>query len=203
MKFMKNEEGFTGLEAAIVLIAFVVVAAVFSYVMLGAGFFTSQKSQEVVHTSVAQASSSIEVVGNVIGLNNTDNTPEQLDNIVFTIATTAGGSAFDINNMVLTYTDNATSYVVTKDTTSVKADGSVVAKAPAAKSWSVEKILNGNDNVLVEPGEQFLLNVTLDDAQTKAIVNNRFTLEMRPSIGASLQIKKTVPPQLDAVNLLY
>ncbi|MDD3621358.1 MAG: flagellin, partial [Methanofollis sp.] len=32
MKFMRNEEGFTGLEAAIVLIAFVVVAAVFSYV---------------------------------------------------------------------------------------------------------------------------------------------------------------------------
>jgi flagellin-like protein len=31
--------GFTGLEAAIVLIAFVVVAAVFSYVVLGAGFF--------------------------------------------------------------------------------------------------------------------------------------------------------------------
>ena len=32
------EEAFTGLEAAIVLIAFIVVAAVFSYVVLGAGF---------------------------------------------------------------------------------------------------------------------------------------------------------------------
>ena len=31
---------------AIVLVAFVVVAAVFSYVMLGAGFYTTQKSQE-------------------------------------------------------------------------------------------------------------------------------------------------------------
>ena len=38
MKRMNTEEGFTGLEAAIVLIAFVVVAAVFSYVVLGAGF---------------------------------------------------------------------------------------------------------------------------------------------------------------------
>ena len=41
-----NEEGFTGLEAAIVLIAFIVVAAVFSYVVLGAGFYTTQKAQE-------------------------------------------------------------------------------------------------------------------------------------------------------------
>ena len=36
-KLVKNEDAFTGLEAAIVLIAFIVVAAVFSYVMLGAG----------------------------------------------------------------------------------------------------------------------------------------------------------------------
>ena len=36
-KIFNKDEGFTGLEAAIVLIAFVVVAAVFSYVVLGAG----------------------------------------------------------------------------------------------------------------------------------------------------------------------
>ena len=65
-RFLKDEKGFTGLEAAIVLIAFVVVAAVFSYVMLGAGFFTTQKSQEVVHTGVTQASSSIAPSGDVI-----------------------------------------------------------------------------------------------------------------------------------------
>jgi flagellin FlaB len=41
---MGNEEGFTGLESAIVLIAFIVVAPVFSYVILGAGFFTTQKA---------------------------------------------------------------------------------------------------------------------------------------------------------------
>jgi len=40
-----TSDAFTGLEAAIVLIAFVVVAAVFSYVVLGAGFFTTQKAQ--------------------------------------------------------------------------------------------------------------------------------------------------------------
>nr|AAB32838.1 flagillin {N-terminal} [Methanospirillum hungatei, GP1, flagellar filaments, Peptide Partial, 46 aa] [Methanospirillum hungatei] len=46
---------FSGLEAAIVLIAFVVVAAVFSYVMLGAGFFATQKSQEVTYSGVKQS----------------------------------------------------------------------------------------------------------------------------------------------------
>ena len=63
----QNDAGFTGLEAAIVLIAFVVVAAVFSYVVLGAGFFTTQKAQQTVHTSVEQSSSTLEIVGNVYG----------------------------------------------------------------------------------------------------------------------------------------
>ena len=60
-----NDEGFTGLEAAIVLIAFVVVAAVFSYVVLGAGFFTTQKAQQTVHTGVNQATSAVEPSGPV------------------------------------------------------------------------------------------------------------------------------------------
>ena len=47
---MKNtsSDAFTGLEAAIVLIAFVVVAAVFAYVVLGAGFFTTQNAQKTI-----------------------------------------------------------------------------------------------------------------------------------------------------------
>lgn len=66
-KLLKDERAFTGLEAAIVLTAFVVVAAVFSYVVLGAGFFTSEKSKEVIHTGVDQATSSLEIGGYMAG----------------------------------------------------------------------------------------------------------------------------------------
>ena len=89
--FAKDEKGFTGLEAAIVLIAFVVVAAVFSYVMLGAGFFTTQKSQEVVHTGVTQASSSVELSGDVISRGDTANT--KIGNITLFLQLTSGGSS--------------------------------------------------------------------------------------------------------------
>ena len=44
-KFLKREKGITGLETAIILIAFVVVAAVFAYTALSAGLFATQKSQ--------------------------------------------------------------------------------------------------------------------------------------------------------------
>ncbi len=41
----RKRRGFTGLKAAIVLTAFVVVAAVFSYVVLNAGFFTTRNQK--------------------------------------------------------------------------------------------------------------------------------------------------------------
>jgi flagellin FlaB len=103
MKNIYSEDAFTGLEAAIVLIAFVVVAAVFSYVVLGAGFFTTQTAQATVHTGVAQASSSLEVVGNVMGISNAGT---QLSYANMSVALTAGGTAMDLNQMVISYTDN-------------------------------------------------------------------------------------------------
>ena len=93
-KFLKDDKGFTGLEAAIVLIAFVVVAAVFSYVMLGAGFYTTQKSQEVVHTGVTQASSSIAPSGDVIVTGATARRRSR--QITFYITNTAGGTPVDL-----------------------------------------------------------------------------------------------------------
>ena len=107
MKLLKNEDAFTGLEAAIVLIAFIVVAAVFSYVMLGAGFFATQEAQRTVHTGSQQASSSLEIIGNVYGRtgNVTENTTHQgcMEWIEFTVGNTAGGTPIDITQMLVTF----------------------------------------------------------------------------------------------------
>src|SRR5512137_1027100 len=86
-----SSDAFTGLEAAIVLIAFVVVAAVFSYVVLGAGFYTTQKSQETVYKSVEQATSNIQMVGNVYGLASVP--ASGINKIQFSIALTPGAPA--------------------------------------------------------------------------------------------------------------
>jgi flagellin FlaB len=41
---VREEYGITGLETAIVLIAFVVVAAVFAFVVLSTGLFSSERA---------------------------------------------------------------------------------------------------------------------------------------------------------------
>jgi len=193
MKIMKHEEAFTGLEAAIVLIAFVVVAAVFSYVMLGAGFFTTQKSQEVVHTGVEQASSSVELIGTVFGYNNTAS--DALAYVTFTLGSTAGGTGVDMEKILITYRDNATSKTIAKvaDLTTDNA---------AAGSWNVSLQQNADADLLLETGEQFTVVVGVP-AGASAVANNEFTIEVKPSAGAVLPIFRTVPAQIDQVNKLY
>ncbi len=89
-KFMKTlsnmhqgEKGMTGLETAIILIAFVTVAAVFGYAVLSAGLFSSERAKETVYAGLNEAKSAMEVSGSVIGLG--DNNTQSLVAVKFTL----------------------------------------------------------------------------------------------------------------------
>ena len=60
--FALDDRAFTGLEAAMVFIAFIVVVSVFAYVALGAGFFTTQKTEQTVYSAVQQVGSVVQIV---------------------------------------------------------------------------------------------------------------------------------------------
>ena len=180
-KFVRNEDAFTGLEAAIVLIAFVVVAAVFSYVVLGAGFFTTQKSQEVVHTGVAQASSNVEISGPVIAK---ASTTDQLASVSFYLQLAAGGTAVDMDKV--TYTVSSTTEAISYDVS----DTGVIAITD----------IEGDDDKLLEPLEMKMVTVTLSDftGADKIDVNDKFTIEVKPDQGAALPISRTAPAGMEA-----
>ena len=62
----KGLKGIVGIEAAIVLIAFVIVAAALAFVTLNMGFYTTQRSQQVMSGGLEEASSALEVDGSVL-----------------------------------------------------------------------------------------------------------------------------------------
>jgi len=187
-KLTKNEDAFTGLEAAIVLIAFVVVAAVFSYVVLGAGFFTTQKSQEVVHTGVAQTSSTLELSGPVIAQ---ASTTDKLGRVSFYLQLAAGGSPVDMKKV--TYTVATSEHVVTfvdKDSDD------------KTKFTTVERKFVGsqdNKNNLLEKHEMVMITIPLTENDNKGFgnkkiePNTRFNIDIKPDIGAALAMTKTAP----------
>jgi len=190
MRSNTYDNAFTGLEAAIVLIAFVVVAAVFSYVVLGAGFFTTQKSQEVVHTGVQQASSTLEIVGNVYG---TATTPSSgIDTINFSCALAPGGTPVDFDKVVMTYSNASTLATLNHIAT---------GGTPAAGGWIIATVQNQvtNDDVL-EKGEQFDI---MAKPPNNVMKNDQFQIEIKPAIGAALSISRTAPPSIQMVNTLY
>ncbi|MGC9434664.1 MAG: archaellin/type IV pilin N-terminal domain-containing protein [Methanomicrobiales archaeon] len=175
----RNERAFTGLEAAIVLIAFVVVAAVFSYVVLGAGFFTTQKSQETVHTGVEQASSNIEVAGAVLAKGGSGG---KLANVTFYLQTAAGGAPVNVQN--ITYT------VSTASTAPRVVQYSDLSDGNNASSWAKQE----DSDYLLEKFEMY--KVTIDVAPDDIVANEEFTIDIVPPKGAALPIVRTAPAEI-------
>jgi flagellin FlaB len=65
-RISRKLKAIVGIESAIVLIAFVVVAAALAFVVLNMGFFTTQRSKETIGSGLAQASSALEIDGTVL-----------------------------------------------------------------------------------------------------------------------------------------
>jgi len=226
-----NKKGFTGLEAAIVLTAFVVVAAVFSYVVLNAGFFTTQKSKEVVHTGVEQATSSIELAGDVIGhgwnYSRVNNTPGTAD---------YGKWDWDATNCYLSYYAWNDSEKYQKDSNLTVVEFYLTLTAgqhPASMNDFVISytdkdthvgniprstnenaslgnltmpswnytILYSDGDALLEFGEKAKILVALPEYGVTA--NQEFTIEVKPAEGATLAITRTAPASIDKTMNLH
>ncbi|MDD1666186.1 MAG: flagellin [Methanomicrobiales archaeon] len=196
MKKFAQTEAFTGLEAAIVLIAFVVVAAVFSYVVLGAGFFTTQKAQQVVYSGVQQASSNIIVIGEVYG--DAEGTPEVIHAVYFSIGLAAGGSSVDLNKTVFTY-QNRTMLKTIDFASNILGNG---GNQPSDWQWMIKSRQNDDGDPALERNEQFTVQVNLSLTQGLP-PSEDFTLTIRPDIGAALPIHKSAPGGLTPINVLY
>jgi len=65
-QFLKSRRGIVGLEAAIVLIAFVIVAAAFSFMVVNQGLFATQRGQVVIQEGLKQVSTPLTMDGSVI-----------------------------------------------------------------------------------------------------------------------------------------
>lgn len=206
-KLIMNDAGFTGLEAAIVLIAFVVVAAVFSYVMLGAGFFTSQTSNAVVHTGVDMATSSVQTSGQVIAVGDTDN--NCVESINVTLQLTAGNSPIDLSKTIISFQDSNQSVTTAWDGSTMSSAG-VMSTTGTAGDPGITWIHQTDKNTLLEPGELAIIQIPVSNGGTAVTgfsdlvyPNDQVTLTVIPPQGATLPITVTVPPAIEKSMALY
>ncbi|MBI2724162.1 MAG: hypothetical protein HYX50_03775 [Chloroflexi bacterium] len=180
---LRDERGITGLETAIVLIAFVVVAAVFAFVVLSTGLFSSERGKEAVYAGLAKTRGTMELSSSVIANSNGTN----VTTVEFDITLAAGG---DSVNLDPTATTNRTviSYI----------DANLVVNDVAYTAT----VITGNANTLLEPGEMIRIGIDLAGAGATIPQNTLFTLEIKPPTGSYMVLQRMTPPAFLTVNNL-
>ena len=186
----REEDGITGLETAIILIAFVVVATVFAFVVLTTGVFSAERGKETVFAGLSKARGTAEVRGGIV-LTTTGTTTLVVDEVQFALATTAGGEPVPINPSG-----------ATNRTVIAYRDDNVVDNDVA---YTVTNIVGDGDNLL-EPGELLLIVIDVATGVTPAPTlapNERFTIEVQTPVGATLDITRQMPAELATVMQLH
>jgi archaeal flagellin FlaB len=185
----QGQKGITGIETAIILIAFVIVASVFAYVVLTAGLFSTQKANEAIHAGLEEAQSTIEVKGNVYG----QMIGGYLDKIFITVATTSGGDQIDFTD-----TTNGTNYVIISYADAYQIWNSV--------NWTMTKVNAGNGDNLLDRNELFMITVDISPITAAATTNeekpgayHKFNLEIKPPTGAVLVLERTIPARTNQI----
>ena len=183
----REEEGITGLETAIILIAFVVVATVFAFVVLSTGLFSAERGKEAVYAGLQKTRGTLELRGSVIAT--TDGT--EVTTLVFDVANSAGGEPVNLdpaatsNKVVIDYRDAA------------------VNETNIAWTTTDPWLVPGDDDTLLEAGE--LAEIVIDVSGLGATLgaNQPFALEVKPPLGGTMIITRTMPAGLDTVVDLH
>ena len=190
-----SRKGLTGLETAIILIAFVIVAAAFAFAVLNLGFASTQKSGEVLRAGMEEATSSIELSGSVIASGAQDSSGEyRIANVTIYVKTAVGKMPVDMSNETLTiaYLDPYK-----------HVDRLLRTSDPSASQVTVEEVRGDGDNLL-EFGELWKIVIHIDNIyggldNVQLQPNDVFMVEIKPSVGSILKVERRIPPAIDPV----
>jgi flagellin FlaB len=228
----RTQRGITGLETAIILIAFVVVASVFAFTVLSTGIFSSERSKETVFAGLDEVRSSLEPRGSVIaykGRYSTTAASDTIYKITLVVSNAVQGEAI---NLTPPYTADGAS--IDPDIATGAQYKMIVSYADQNQflndvPWSVSWPGYDNGDDLLDPGEKAEITIWLFDrdfgvtnatdnsgillmngsspggdggfANTNNIitVNDRWTIELKPESGATLNIERTMPGRLNSI----
>jgi flagellin FlaB len=220
----RSERGITGLETAIILIAFVVVASVFAFTVLSTGVFSSERGKETIFAGLEEAQSSMSPRGSVIAYKGVlaDST-STVFKLTFDVALSLNGQPIDLTPP-FTVDGSATD----PDSVANPAQVTVVDYIDKNQSftdvpWSIDfPGQNDGDNIL-EINERAEITVWLLNRATATAIgtagsiayqtteggmtssstvltkNNEFTVLIKPPKGATLNLTRTLPSSLDTV----
>jgi len=216
----QSHRGVIGVESAIVMIAFVIVAAALAFVVLNMGFTTSQKAKTSIISSLSEASSSMQVAGKVIG----SGSPSEgkLNMTAFPIKIASGGDNINLEALTtaVKYISNTVDYdniyVGTLSGQEYKSLSSATAAANTAGTVAPESFgdidvdpfqgvshptntrafiyftQESTSNDILEQGETAVLAIAYKDAE-RPVALDKIKAEIIVPSGAALTVERQVP----------
>jgi flagellin FlaB len=96
----KSHRGVIGVESAIVMIAFVIVAAALAFVVLNMGFSTTQRAKTAIVSSLEESSSALEIAGKVTAAGDVSPTGK-INVTAIPVKVASGGSSVNLGNTTM------------------------------------------------------------------------------------------------------
>lgn len=201
-----------GIEAAIVLIAFVVIASAFAYVVINMGFFSAQKAKETISQGVREATSALQLDGSVTAKTNST---RHLQYVAFPVKLSVGRSEVDINKDAVVVSIagsvslldiyggvvNETDVGLQEDPSDLEEIISIVfAGATAPDAHFI--IYNDDNDTVLEHFEKGFLIINLENRGLEEY--DIMKIEVRTGSGAALMVQRAVPgglPEADYLDL--
>jgi flagellin FlaB len=199
-KLFKNKKGIVGVEAAIVLIAFLIIAAALSYVVINMGFYTTQKTKETMQTGLDESLTALQLDGVVTA--KTNKTSSHILYILVPVKLSAGRGAVDLGNtsvVVSVYLPNATLMNIYKDAVSTdNATWDELNQTLELDNYEAKfAIYNGDGDKVLESNEKAFLMIRLNATETggNGMLGEYETIkiEVRTAKGAALTVVRTAP----------
>ncbi len=209
-----THRGIIGIESAIVLIAFVIVAAALAFVVLNMGFATTQKSKTSITTALSEAGSSMVISGKVMG--DSVFSANNMTAIMIPIKLTSGGDSVDLNTTraKVSFLANDVEFdnVYTNACTLTGEFGSpniawtfafgigctdgnaMTIGGPSVTTaiiyWAVDE---GDFNTILEQGEHAVLSLGFNQTSDAPASLDKIKIELTVTGAATLTVERDVP----------
>ncbi len=185
--FHIDQKGITGLETAIVLIAFVVVSSVFAFAALSTGLFATDKAKDTIKAGLSQARGTMVLKGSVLVTASTTGSSGVVSTIAFHVTNAAAGESLDltVGKTIVKYVD---------DNQTINLDES--------SEVTIAGIGNHDGDTLLERGEVFEITIPNLNTQLSPVLSTdaNFIVEVVSAKGATLYLKRRTPVALEIVQ---
>jgi len=170
------QNGITGLETAIVLIAFVVVASVFAFTILSAGVFSSEANKQTIHAGLKETRTRLSQQGSAFAFAGYEGSTHAVFKIVFIVSNSLAGEPVDLTAPYTVDDSGTDPDVVVGASTATIISYADENQRKSDVAWSQTFIGTNNGDNLLEDGEKAEITVWLMDRLTGIFVGSNNSL---------------------------